>query len=202
MNLPRLRLRTDPQTFASWLPARSGRGQPRWVEQVWGDDQRVSPVLPEAVPALVAAALELFRAPPTAVLFALHQVPSARTGCLALDDGVVAAVVGSGPTGEGEPAPWVEVALVPAVRALGEVPRWIPGRPAAGTALDLRVVPGAETGHAPLHRWTTDAAGHWRAAASGPVGNDPVRLAAQVRRALAGVAGCWYEPHRDLREVG
>jgi len=169
VSLPRLRRRVEEPLFAQWRAALPGLTLSPWLDGAGGGagpgaDAAGDP--PSArgvtVPPMVAAALALHGDPAVTVLFRLRDDAGAVVGVVALEDGVVSALVRYGPAapageraGEGaaETSAWVEVALVPIDRAVSEVLRWVPARPAVDVGLEVHVV--RRRGR-PVGSW------HWR----------------------------------------
>ena len=171
MSLPRLRRRVEPALFDQWRAALPGLGLPAWLDaDADADaDAAVGPAAAVAargvtVPPMVAAALALQGDPAVTVLFRLREATGVLVGCVALEDGVVSSLVrgtASRPAGSGEA--WVEVALVPIERAVTEVLRWVPARPASRVSLEVRVVRGGRQ----VGSW------RWRLPGHGTAGGDP-----------------------------
>jgi hypothetical protein len=201
MSLPRLRRRIDEETFALWRAALPGLGLPAWFDSGPGaggtraagaapSEPIPTELIPLArgvtVPPVVAAALALQTDPLVTVLFAVLVGGSATTGCVALDGGVVSSLVRRRPA---EEEAMVEVALVPTERAVAEVLRWIPARPAAAAALEVQVIQHDQAATASVVRWSAGDGEGWRVLPDdvgdgGPV--DVSTLAGQLRFVLTG----------------
>jgi len=204
VSLPRLRRRVEPSTFDQWRAALPGLGLPEWVI---GPGAAAS-CRPEpagargvTVPPMVAAALALQADPTVTVLFRVREPVAVTAGAVALQDGVLSALVRhrpADPDPAGDPGPdgdwvgrasegWVEVALVPVERAASEVLRWLPARPDRGACLEVRVVRSGDAVASEVRRWIAPPGEGWRAEL-------PLALAGTPSDAATGT------PAADMRE--